>query len=114
MPKTIKNGAYIINLDEYADIGTHWIALYVKNNEVIYFDSFGVEHVPKEIKKFIEHKNTKTNIFKIQADDSIVCGYFYNRFIDFMFAGRSLIDFTSLFSPYDFKKNDDIILSYFK
>ena len=60
LPKTIKNGAYVINLDEYADLGTHWIALYVKNNEVIYFDSFGVEHVPKEIKKFIGHKNTKT------------------------------------------------------
>ena len=47
----IKNGAYIINLDEYADVGTHWIALYtnVTNNEVIYFDSFGVEHVPEEI-----------------------------------------------------------------
>ena len=59
LPKTIKNG--VINLDEYADVGTHWIALYVKNNEVIYFDSFGVEHVPKEIKKFIGPKNTKTN-----------------------------------------------------
>ena len=60
LPKTIKKGAYIINLDEYADVGTHWIALYVKNNEVSYFDSFGVERVPKEIKKLIGHKNTKT------------------------------------------------------
>ena len=59
LPKTIKNGAYVINLDEYADVGTHWIALHVKNNEVICFDSFGVEHVPKDIKKFIGHKNTK-------------------------------------------------------
>ena len=50
LPKTIKNAAYVINRDEYADVGTHWIALYVKNNEVIYFYSFGVEHVPKEIK----------------------------------------------------------------
>ena len=88
MPKTIKSGAYVINLDEYADVGTHWIALYVKNNEVIYFDSFGVEHVPKEIKKFIGHKNIKTNIFKIQADNSIMCGYFCIGFIDFMFAGK--------------------------
>ena len=55
LPKTIKNGAYVINLDKYADIGTHWIAFYVKDNEVIYFDSFGVEHVPKEIKGFIGH-----------------------------------------------------------
>ena len=114
MPKTVQNGAYVINLDEYADVGTHWIALYVKNNEVMYCSSFGVEHVPKEIKKFIGYKNTKTNIFRTQADNSIMFGYFCIRFIDFMFGGKSLIDFTSLFSPYCFKKNDDIILSYFK
>ena len=89
--------------------------MYVKNNGGIYFRSFGVEHVPKEIKKFIGHKNTKTNIFRIQADNSIKCGYFWIGFTDFMFAGKSLIDFTSLFSPFDFKKkNDHIILSYLK
>ena len=60
LPKTIKNKACIINLDEFADAGTHWIALYVKNNEVIYVDSFGVKHVSKEIERFIGHKNTKT------------------------------------------------------
>ena len=111
LPKTIKNGAYVINLDEYAFVGTHWIALFVKNNDLIYFDSFGVEHVPKEVKRFIG-----LNIFRIKADNSIMCGYFCIGFIDFMFAGRSLIDFTSLFTSlfYDFKKNDDIILSYFK
>ena len=114
LPKTIKNGAYVINLDEFEDVGTYWIALYVKNNEITYFDSFGVEHVPKEIKKFIGLKIIKTNIFRIQADNSIMCGYFCIGFIDFMFAGKSLIDFTSLFSTYDFKKNDDIIFSYFK
>ena len=56
----------------------------------------------------------KTNIFRIHADNSIMCGYFCIRFIDFMFANKTLIDFTSLFSPYDFEKNDKIILSYFK
>ena len=76
LPKKIKNGAYVLNLDEYADVGTHWIALHVKGNEAIYFDSFGVEHVPKEIKKFIGLKNIKTNIFRTQADNSIMCGYF--------------------------------------
>ena len=65
LPKTITNGSYVISLDEYADVGTHWIALYVKNNENIYLDSFGVEHIPKEIKRFIGHKNIKTNIFRI-------------------------------------------------
>ena len=110
LPKTIKYGAYVINLGEYADVGTFWIALYVKNNEVIYFYSFGVEHIPKEIKRFIRHKSIKTNIFRIQADNSIMCGYFCIGFFDFMFASRSLIDYTSLFSPYDFKNNDKIIL----
>ena len=114
LPKMTKNGAYVINLAEYADVGTHWIALYAKNNEVIYINSFRVEHVPKEIKRFIRHKNTKTNIFRIQADNSIMCGYFCIGFIDFIFAGGSLIDFASLFSPYDFKKNDKIIFDYLK
>ena len=49
LPKAIKNGAYVINLDEYEDAGTHWIVLYAKNNESTYFDSFGVEHIPREI-----------------------------------------------------------------
>ena len=51
LPKTsaVKKGTYVINLDEYTDIGTHWIALYVKTNEVIYFDSFVVVHIPKEV-----------------------------------------------------------------
>ena len=78
--------------------------MYIKNNEVIYFVSFGVEHVPTEIKRFVGHKNTKTNVFTIQVENSIMCGYFCIGFIDFMFAGRSLIDFTSLFSPYDLIK----------
>ena len=114
LPKKTKNGAYVINLDEYANEGTHWVALYAKNNEVIYFDSFGVEHVPKEIKRFIGHKDIKANIFRIQAYNSIMCGYFCIGFIDFMFVNKTLIDFTSLFSPYDFEKNDKIILDYFE
>ena len=114
LPKTIKNGSHVINLVEYADVGTHWIALSVKINEITYLDSFGVEHIPKKVKRFIEHKNIKTNIFRIQADNSIMCGYLCIGFIDFMFAGKSLTDFTGLFSSYNIKKNDDIILSYFK
>ena len=92
----IKDGAYIINLDEYSDIGTHWVALWVNNNNVTHFDSFGVEHVPKEIIKFIKNKNTKTNIFRIQAYDSIMCRYFCIGFIDYMFKGKSFTDYTNL------------------
>ena len=90
LPNKIKDGGYVINLDEYSDIGTHWIALYVKNNDITYFDSFGVEHIPKEIKAFIKNKNVKTNIFRIQAYDSIMYRYFCIGFINFMFKGKSL------------------------
>ena len=111
LPK-IKDGAYVINLDDSSDIGTHWVALYAINN-VTYFDSFGVEHIPKEIKTFINNKNIKTNIFRIQAYDSIMCGYFSIGFIDFMLPGKTLTEFSNPFSPSNFKKNDDIILNYF-
>ena len=114
LPNSIKNGAYVINLDEYRDIGTHWVALYVNNKTIMYFDSFGVEHIPKEIIKFIgNNKKITTNIYRIQACDSIMCGYFCIGFINFMFDGNSLTDYTDFFSPNDFKKNDDIILKYF-
>ena len=83
--------------------------MYVKNNEIIYFDSFDVEHVAKEIKKIIGNKDIKANIFRIQAYNSIMRGYFCIGFTDFMFENKTLINFTSLFSPYDFKKNDKII-----
>ena len=111
LPK-IKDGAYVINLDKCSDTGIHWIALYVLNN-VTYFDSFGVEQVPNEIKGFISDKNIKTSIFRIQAYDSIMSRYFCIGFIGFMFARKSLIDFANLFSPNNFKKtkktNDDTI-----
>ena len=73
----IKDGAYIINLDEYSDIGTHWVTFYVQNNDVTYFNSFGVEHIPKEIRTFIGNKNIKTNIFRIQTYGSVICGYYF-------------------------------------
>ena len=96
LPK-IKDGAYIINLDEYSDIGTHWVALYLQNNNVAYFDSFGVEHILKRIKTFIKNKNIKINIFRIHPYNSIMCGYFCTGFIDFIFAGKTLTEFTNLF-----------------
>ena len=114
LPK-IKDGTFVINLDEYSDIGMHWVTLYVQNNKnsVIYFDYFGVEHIPKEIKAFINNNNIITNIFRIQAYDSIMCGYFFIGFIDFMLAGKTLTEYTNLFSPNNFTKNDDAILNYF-
>ena len=69
--------------------------LYFVKNEIVYFDIFGVEHTPEEI-------------------NSVMCSYFCIGFIDFMLAGKTLIDYTNLFSPYDLNKKDSIILSYFK
>ena len=102
----IKDGAYIINFDEYANVGTHWIALL--KNEIVYFDSFVLEYIPEEIKEVIKefpgNKNIKTNIFRVQEYNSIMCGYFCIGFIDFMLAGKKSTDYTNLFSPHDLKK----------
>ena len=110
----IKDGAYIVNLDQYSGIGTHWVALYVQNSDFTYFDYFGVEHIPEEIKIFIGNKNIKTNIFRIQAFDSIMRGYFCIGFIDFMFNGKTLTGFSNRFSQNNFKKDDVIISNYFE
>ena len=113
LPK-LKDGDYVINLNEYSDIGTHLVALFVHNNDVTYFDSFGVERIPKEIKAFIDGSLSITiNIFRIEVYGSIMCGYFCIGFIHFMLAGKTLTKFTNLFSPNNFKKSDDIILNYF-
>ena len=93
----IKNGAYVINLDEYSDIGTHWIALYVNNKTVSYFGSFGIEDIAKEVKKIIGNRNIISNIYRIQNYDSIMCGYFCIGFIDYMFKGKSLTDYINFF-----------------
>ena len=88
--------------------------MYVQNNNLTYFDSFGVEFIPKEIKRFVNNnnnnsnnnnnKNIKTNILRIQAYDSTMCGHFFIRFIGFMLAEKTLTEYTNLFSPNMFKK----------
>ena len=97
LPNKIKKGAYVINLDEYENTSTHWVSLFVKTNEAIYFDSFGIEHIPKEINKFIGNNKIKSNIFRIQAYDSIMCRYFCIEFINYMLKGKTLLDYTNLF-----------------
>ena len=84
LPKTIKKGAYVINLDEYENTGTHWVALFVKPKYTVYFDSFGIEHIHKEIKHATGNKEIKANIFRIQAYDSIMCRYYFIEFINYM------------------------------
>ena len=97
-------------------------SLFFKPKYTVYFDGFGVEHFPKEINKFIRSKelghavrnDIKSNIFRIQAYDSIMCGYFCIEFINYMLKGKTLLDYTNLFSPNDFKKNDRVIKRIFK
>ena len=77
LPK-LKSRAYVINLDHSENTGTHWVVVFVRENEVIYFDSFGVEYIPREIMEKIKNKNIKTSIFRIQDNNSIMCGYLLN------------------------------------
>ena len=100
-----------MNIEILVHIG---LLYFLKKNEIVYFDSFGVEHTPEEIKNFIGNRNIKANVFRVQANNSIMCDYFCIGFIDFILAGKTLIDYTNLFSPQDFDKNDQIIISYFK
>ena len=99
LPEKIKDGTCLINLDEYVDVGTYGTVLFCYRSEIFYVDSFGVEYVPEKIKEFIENKNIIANIFEVQTNDSIICGYFCIGFIDVMLAGKKLTDFTNLFSP---------------
>ena len=104
LPDRIKDEAYVINLDEHSNIGTPCIDFYNSmelhsNDSVTYFDNFGAEENPKESKEFIGNKNIKPNIFRIPAYDSVLCGYFFVGFVDFIPKGKSLTDFNNLSLP---------------
>ena len=101
LPK--KDGAYVINFDEYKSIGTQRIALYVNSSNVTSFDSFAFEHIPKDIQKFFSNKNITANIYRIQAYDSIRGQFFCIGYIDFMFKGKSLTQTLLFILLNDFK-----------
>ena len=101
LPKT-KDGDYVINLDEYFDIGTDWIAFYASNDNATNFVIFGVENIPKKIKTFTNKSTILTTIFRIQAYDLTMCRYFCIEFVDFILTGKTLTDFTNLFSLNNF------------
>ena len=104
MLKKTKEGACLINVREYADVGTYWIALFCRKTEIVYCNSFSAEHVSEDIKGSVANKSIKANIYRVQANNSIMCGYFCIGFINFRLAGKKLTDFTNLFSAYDFEK----------
>ena len=113
MPR-IKNGAYIINLDDKNSKETHWVSLFIDKNLAVYFDSFGIEYIPQEVLNKIRDNWITHNIFRTPDNESIMCGFYCITFIEYMLAGKTLLDYTNLFSPNDYEKNDKIIYKYFK
>ena len=100
----IQNGARILNRDECKSIRTPWIVLHVDGDNLTFFDRFGVEYIPKETEKFIGNKAITPNIYRIQAGYSVMCAYFYIRFIYFIEKDKKFLDDTNLFFPNEYEK----------
>ena len=113
MPR-IKDGAYVVNLDDKNSKGTHWGSLFINKNIAIYFDSFGIEYIPQEVLNKINDKSITHNIFRIQDNKSIMCGFSCITLKEYLFARKTLLHYTNLFFLNDYKKNDKIIYKYCK
>ena len=113
LPK-IKDGTYVISLYDKNSKGTHWVALFANKNTAVYSDSFGIEYIPQEVLKRIKDKSITRNIFRIQDNDSIMCGFYCAAFVEYMLAEKSLLDYTTFFSLNDYKINDKITHKCFK
>ena len=92
---------YIINLDDESCKGTHFVALFIDRNFAGYFDSFGIEYIPQEILNKIKDKSIIHNIFRMQNNESIVCGFYCVAFIEYMLAGKTLLHYADLLFPND-------------
>ena len=108
-----KDGTYTINVGQYESVGTHWLALYVNGDNITYFDSFGLQYIPKEVNIFI-HKKYHHKYLRNTANNSIICGYFCIGFLVFVLKGRSLLDCINMFSPNKYGKNNKMILECLK
>ena len=103
-----------MNLDDKKSKGIHWASLFINRNTAVCFESFGIEYIPQEVLNKIRDKLITRNIFRMQSDDSVMCEFYCIAFIEYMLAGKKLLDYTNLFYPNDYKKNDKIIYQYFK
>ena len=116
----MKDGAYVINVDQYKSTRTNWIVFHVNRrsrttpHDVTYFDGFRVEYIPKEIKRFIAIENIATNIYRLQVFDSIMCGYFCITNTVVTFKEAIIYKYTDLVSPDKYKNNEKIIYKYCK
>ena len=108
LPK-VNNGVYLVNLDDKKSKGTNRISIFIFRNTVADFDSFGVEHIPQEVLKKTKHKSIIHNIFRMQDNNFNVCGFYYIAFVEYMLAGKALLDYINSFSLNDCKRNDKII-----
>ena len=103
----------MINLDDKKK-GTHWVSLFIDNNLALYFDYFGIEYIPQEVLNKIRDKSITHNIFRIQANESVMCGFYCMAFIEYMLSRKTLLDYTNSFSPNDYRMNDKIMYKYFE
>ena len=110
----IKDGEYVISLDDKNSEGTHQVSLIIDKNSAAYFDSFGIEYIPLEVLNKIRDKSITHNIFRIQHNESVMCGFYFIAFIKYMLAEKTLLHYTNLFSLNDYKKNNKIIYKFFK
>ena len=94
--------------------GTYWVSLFININRAVYFDSFRIGCIPQEVLNKIKDKSITHNVFKIKDNNSIMCGFYCIAFIEHVLAGKSLLDYTNLFSLNDYKNNDKIIYRYFQ
>ena len=110
----IKDGTYVINFNDKNSKGTLWVWLFIDRNTAVYFHSFGNECIPQEVLTKVKDKSITHNKFRMQDNESIICGFYCIAFIECMLAGEILLGYTNLFLPNDYKKNYKIIYEYFK
>ena len=110
----IKDVAHVINLDDKKSKGTHWASLCIDKSTATHFDYLGIEYIPQELLKNIKDNSISQNIFRIQDNDSIMFAFYCIVFIEYMIAGKALIDYTGLIFPTGFKKNSKIIYKCFE
>ena len=108
----MNDGAYVLNLNDKNSKGTHWFSLFADRSTAVYFDSFGIEYIPQEVLNKIKDKSITHNIFSIQGNESIMCGFYCITFIEYMLAGKTLLNCTYLSN--NGKKNDKATYKYFK
>ena len=98
----IKDGTHVN--DDKNSKGTHWILLFVDRNLAVYFDFFGIEYIPPEVLNKIRNKSIIHNIFRIQDNESIMRRFYCIAFAEYMFAGKTLLDYTNFFLPMTIKR----------